>query len=75
MMKYCRTITKENKVTNQEVAVFIVESFIRNGEMKSCANCENWDPAKHSCGKFGTTPPIEIILYSCEKDWVMDIPF
>jgi len=63
------------KMTNQEAAVFIVKSFIRNGEMKSCANCGNWDNKTPKCTLFGTVPPIEVILYSCGKPWVEDIPF
>jgi hypothetical protein len=63
------------KISNQEAAVFIVKSFIRNAEMKSCDNCRNWDRRMNKCSIYNTVPPIEIILYSCGKPWVLDIPF
>jgi hypothetical protein len=62
-------------MTNQEAATFIVKSFIRNGEIHSCDNCDSWNRQKHICDKFGVTPPIEVILYSCGKGWCLDIPF
>jgi hypothetical protein len=64
-----------HKMTNQEAAVFIVKSFIRNGEMHSCENCANWDRKNNKCRLYDTVPPIEIILYSCGKPWELDIPF
>ena len=62
-------------MNNHEVATFIVKAFIRNGEMHSCDNCESWNRQSNKCDKFGITPPVEVILYSCGKDWVADIPF
>jgi hypothetical protein len=63
------------KMTNQEAATFIIKSFIRNGELKSCANCSQMLSASTKCLKYNVVPPIEIILYSCGAGWEDDIPF
>ena len=62
-------------MTNHQAAEFITKSFIRNGEMHSCDNCDQWNRTTGKCDLFAITPPIEIILYSCGKHWCYDLPF
>ena len=42
---------------------------------QSCLNCDQFKVNENICQKFGVTPPAEVIVYSCGKDWAPDIPF
>lgn len=51
--------------------------MIKRQVFSSCINCINHsgkDP-KASCLKYKTTPPPEVIVYSCGANWEGDLPF
>jgi hypothetical protein len=58
-----------------EAAKIIFTDLLYAGVFQSCWNCENFDRNKDYCDKFSTKPPTEIIIFSCGKDWCLDVPF
>lgn len=47
--------------------------LIKQQRYPSCLNCVNWYEDK--CHLFKTTPPPEVIVFSCLEAWEADIPF
>jgi hypothetical protein len=62
-------------MTSHEATSLVVRDLILYQSLHSCLNCENFDKPLNKCEKFGTTPPAEIIVFSCGMDWKDDIPF
>jgi len=65
-----------------EAVKTVVEFLIGAQRMRSCANClyannniYTKEPDAFKCTKFGVVPPINVILFSCGKEWEGDIPF
>ncbi len=58
-----------------DVANRFHKQAINDGIFQSCLNCEQWKTKENKCEKFGVTPPAEVIVFSCGKDWMIDIPF
>lgn len=51
------------------------KQMIEAGTFQSCLNCDQFKVKENKCEKFGVTPPAEVIVFSCGKDWALDIPF
>ena len=58
---------------NLEAAKIMHQKMLNNGTFPSCLNCDHFTTPV--CSIYKVTPPPEIIVFSCEQNWVEVIPF
>lgn len=72
-------LSLEVRMHTKELAQLAADSLHR--EMldkqlfRSCWNCDSMDKKTETCRFFQARPPLQVILFSCGKDWVGEIPF
>lgn len=72
--------TPQIRPSSESSIKYAIEKIFRVNHIgfpyRNCLNCMRWDMSKDLCGKFGSKPPTEIIVYSCEHyEDNDDIPF
>lgn len=58
-----------------EIRKMFFKELLDQNIIQSCLNCEHWNSHKEKCDKFQDTPPSQIIVFSCGKDWKANVPF
>jgi len=51
----------------------VQHQLIQEGVWSCCLNCSHWDLEADICLRFGSLPPVEVVLVGCEE-WD-DTPF
>lgn len=52
----------------------LVKELHQRGLMRSCPDCQWWDPKAETCGKYLARPPADVIAKGCDE-FEPTIPF
>lgn len=58
-----------------EAAGLLHRDLVNRQVFRGCFNCEYMDKKASICSKFQCSPPVEIVTFSCGKEWLGEIPF
>lgn len=59
---------------NDDGMVKVHQKLVDNFILRTCLNCECFDPHGETCLQFRVKPPAKVLVFGCEK-WLPDIPF